>query len=866
MAIERIQQAVNLKSGNRFFVLYGSGIEDTFINQVNQEIDLESALLQFLKENGFKRIAFISPHRTIYFRDEESQRLSRYSNQSLPHTSITDSDRMQVLKGGPLQERLLLSAEYKTENDQGFHGMGDTHALRNLNAIMADSKILSAVIMIQAESTLQYLDDQRTLAGLLGDWSRLPASNSNLCFLMFSSTNYSDLCDDADQISIPTIRNAIHNRINTSTNACGIYQLGGPDRKEMRRLLHLAISQYQTPSESSEISMIATWMSSEGGKARQWLTRVRQIERLDLEHLRQSGWFASIQDTNQSLQDRLKGLVGLKEVKQRILEMEAYLRVLRKSQAAGSTGQNVPLLHLIFTGNPGTGKTTVARLMGEIYHELGLLRRGQLIEARASDLISDHVGGTSIKTNNLIDQALDGILFIDEAYMLTEPERGGFGQEAVDTLLARLENDRGRLVVIAAGYPEKMSAFRRSNPGISRRFPEENVFHFSDFDANELQQVLDQISIQRRIPFNLEAKEKLNRLVSYMAASHESTFGNAGEIRNLVDGLERKRAARIIRNGLSLEEPVDIEDIPNKYLSYLPPETIDLPGLLQELDRLVGLDPVKTSIKQLIQKTQIQLEFSRRNPSLNSPKPVRHLIFCGNPGTGKTTIARLIGKIYRSLGLLRQGQTIEVTRADLVAGFVGQTALKTTAVVKSAINGVLFIDEVYALQRGGENDFGQEAIDTLVKLMEENQGQLVVIAAGYPAEMEFFLESNPGLRSRFSLPIHFPDYSTEDLCKILEIQAEEQHFILPINVLEKAAGFFDYVAKRDGSSFGNARQVSQLLEDMKSHLAERVMALYPDAESLTTAPNELLSTFIDSDISDHPLSISVSSLFQQRTQ
>jgi len=184
--------------------------------------------------------------------------------------------------------------------------------------------------------------------------------------------------------------------------------------------------------------------------------------------------------------------------------------------------------------------------------------------------VAEYVGGTAIKTNHVIDQALDGVLFIDEAYTLTETDRGGFGQEAVDTLLTRMEDERGRLVVIVAGYPEKMEKFRHSNPGLPRRFPEENVINFPNYTPPELWKILSEMLLLRNIPITGAVEVCLLEVIQGLYNLRDENFGNAGEMRNLADALERKRASRIVHNRLPIQSPLTSEDLPEKYQSYLP--------------------------------------------------------------------------------------------------------------------------------------------------------------------------------------------------------------------------------------------------------------------------------------------------------
>ena len=254
----------------------------------------------------------------------------------------------------------------------------------------------------------------------------------------------------------------------------------------------------------------------------------------------------------------------------------------------------------------------------------------------------------------------------------------------------------------------------------------------------------------------------------------------------------------------------------------LPPARA-LEELYAELDGLVGLTGVKAEVKlvaNLVRVTKL-----RQERGLPVAETSRHLVFTGNPGTGKTTVARLLAEIYRTLGVVEKGHLVETDRAGLVAGFVGQTALKVKEVFDTAIGGVLLIDEAYALARGREGDFGTEAVDTLVKLIEDHRDDVVVIMAGYPDEMGQLLDANPGIRSRFPRTIDFPDYSDDELVRIFESLCAKAHYTLDDGV--RAAARDRFVAEPRGKGFGNGRLARNLFEAAVAHQASRVVDL-PD--------------------------------------
>jgi stage V sporulation protein K len=249
------------------------------------------------------------------------------------------------------------------------------------------------------------------------------------------------------------------------------------------------------------------------------------------------------------------------------------------------------------------------------------------------------------------------------------------------------------------------------------------------------------------------------------------------------------------------------------------PETLE--DIMKDLDGLIGLNDVKKLVKEIQAYATIQKR--RKEENLNTDPLVFHMVFKGNPGTGKTTVARILGRIFNKIGILEKGHLVEVERADLVGEYIGHTAQKAREQVKKALGGILFIDEAYSLARGGEKDFGKEAIDTLVKAMEDNKDNLILILAGYKDEMDFFISSNPGLKSRFPITVEFMDYSITELVKIAEIMVSKRQYKLSPDARQKIALILNKRIQSNDYRMGNARLVRNLVESSIRKQAVRLV-------------------------------------------
>ncbi len=523
------------------------------------------------------------------------------------------------------------------------------------------------------------------------------------------------------------------------------------------------------------------------------------------------------QKSLEELLEELNSLTGLETVKRQINELIKKMETVQKAE---KEGKKLPgeqgTMHMIFTGNAGTGKTVVARLVAAIYRELGVITKGQLVEVDRSKLVSEFVGKTAKLVEEKVNEAMGGILFIDEAYSLCRDENDSFGQEAVDALVPLLENHRRDFVCIMAGYTKDMDEFLDHNQGLRSRFP--NRIEFEDYKLEELMSMFQGMVSKDGYIIEKKALDAAKEIIGDQM--RVPGFGNGRGVRTIYEKIRDQHIARmgeVSDWGENEQMIIRLEDVGDGTL----PKTETVEDILAELESLTGLTAVKQQIRGMANLAQLNQK-RRAAGQTEIDAGAMHMVFTGNAGTGKTTVARMIARIYKALGILPTARCVEAGRADLVANYSGQTASKTTKVVESALGGVLFIDEAYQLIQDGDTGYGKEAVETLVALIENHRSEMVCIVAGYEKEMQRFLDSNQGLTSRFKTIIKFEDYSADELMVIFKNEMQRKGMQLGAGAEMSAKTLIAAKSKIPG--FGNARGVRNLCEMILLNLANRLSA------------------------------------------
>lgn len=574
------------------------------------------------------------------------------------------------------------------------------------------------------------------------------------------------------------------------------------------------------------------------------------------------------EDDSESFEEvlvKLDALIGLNEIKQKVREHAQYIQFLQLRKERGFSEKDGINVHSVFIGNPGTGKTTVAKMMGRLYKKMGLLTKGHVHEVDRTDLVGEYIGQTAPKVKDAIEMARGGVLFIDEAYALARSAEDSkdFGKEVIEILVKELSNGPGDLAVIVAGYPREMKTFLDSNPGLRSRF--KLTFEFNDYLPQELSQIAEYASREKEVTLTPDAKLRIDEYILEAFRRRDRSFGNARFVHDLIDKAKLQLGLRLMAQPdvrqlapdalrvITGEDVEKVQIITKRALPSIPVDESLLAAALHELDSLIGMQNVKKEIRELVNLVRFYRD-ARRDVL---GRFYLHTVLVGNPGTGKTTVARILTKIYKALGVLERGHMIETDRQGLVAGYVGQTAIKTAERIEEAMGGVLFIDEAYALTSSGrssQGDFGDEAIQTLLKRMEDHRGEFFVFVAGYPENMDAFLKANPGLASRFDKMFRFEDYSPEELLEIALHMFQQENYRVEEDAREHLGKYLVFLYQFRDKYFGNARTVRQVvmetiknqnlrMHDNKEHLEEELHTVALNDVSTFTFDKDKLSVF-----------------------
>ena len=499
---------------------------------------------------------------------------------------------------------------------------------------------------------------------------------------------------------------------------------------------------------------------------------------------------------------KLESLIGLSAIKESVKKIKAYTLSNRESDDLN--------IHMCFLGNPGTGKTEVARCIADILYENKILPTNKVVEVDRSGLVSQYFGATAEKTKSVIETAMGGVLFVDEAYALGNNSDFGitdYGKEAIDTLVKAMEDYRGKFCVIFAGYKNEMLQMLKINPGMQSRI--QFVLDFPNYSRDELRSIMNLMLENRRYSLDENAATKILDVTD--VKRKEPNFANAREIRNILDQIIMCQNIRCIGTE---DRELGFVDV-NKYIQdakiNLPTNNNDnekkVLSAEEELEQLVGLGNVKRMVKKIkayAKKNKDQSDFNL------------HMCFCGNPGTGKTEVARILSRVFYEAGVLNEAKLVETDGQGLIGRYVGETAPKTEAKINEAMNGLLFIDEAYSLVSSGSNGdnagYGDEAIAVLLKEMEDRRGQFSVVLAGYKNEMENLMHSNPGFKSRIQFILDFPDYNRDELEQIATMFVAKKKYVIEASALNLLLDVVEYYRNRD--DFANARTVRNVVDQV----------------------------------------------------
>jgi len=845
MSVERIKR-LQINDRGLFTGVFGK-LDDYYIDSDLRRYTLIQELYLYLTEEGYLTVFYTRDQNFFSFREKDLAELFSLQrsaeNKAPEHTSFLSQIKSPFTSGVSRGLRIKTDNEetdpnpsYSDKRENRYPGIGkaETKGLGPFFFLRKRERVLDFIfsysdkypdkkiaLVFPSSKTEEFSNEKDILTKFLVRKQNSLLTESHLRILAFyDSQSVVNLRSDFDHergfFYSGVFKNILFSNENeTNTLDKDLFLIAEPRLDEVRNFLNRkrivdGVDNLLSPISFEKLSHIL-WQREkvETDNGDQPIQFISEMDSIDNDVL--SKVISGL--NTDSFRDRLYALSGIDEIRQQFERYVRFYKVSKQKKAKKSTFRP----HMLFLGPPGTGKTTVAKLFAGVLADEGLLERGHLITATVGDLVGQYVGETRIKTSAICERALGGILFVDEAYGLYNPSSDhNYEKEAQEVLIQYMEN-RSDLIVVFAGYKGKiMELLDKGNEGFKSRFNLDLAsFEFQEYSPAELYE----IAMRNLLDYEVteEFKIGLKRVITYQFQHRDDKWGNARAVENLITAI---LAEYFSRDGAG---PITEDCIPERMRKQIDNSTIKVDSvqtLLGDLNQMIGLHDVKKTIEDIIYKAIASRRLMEIRGASEMSMMDLNFVFSGPPGTGKTSVARLLGRILKSAGILPSSEVIECGKQDIIRPELGGTSKRVEELFKQSNGKILFIDEAYSLMDS------MDAINTFVHCMTkpEYKGKMAIILAGYPAEMKALLDRNSGMHRRFGYILNFENYSDTELWEIFKLKVAATHMLMDEGSCKgRAIKWFSGLVH--DSNFENAGCCDKLLELVMTNWSRRTALL-----------------------------------------